>query len=67
MSSWMPRIPAMRSRTIVRAILYVNFFLFGLFVIPTTHHWIENLPRPLMLTTQLPRSKLCSHEFIVTL
>jgi hypothetical protein len=33
--------PAMRSRAIVRAILYPNFFLFALFVIPTTHHWVD--------------------------
>jgi hypothetical protein len=28
-------------RTIVRAILYANLFLFALFVIPTTHHWVD--------------------------
>ncbi len=33
--------PAMCSRTIVRAILYANFFLFGLFMIPTTHRWVD--------------------------
>ena len=33
--------PALRSRSIVRAILYANFFLFTLFVIPTTHHWVD--------------------------
>jgi hypothetical protein len=33
--------PAMCSRSIVRAILYANFFLFALFVIPTTHHWVD--------------------------
>ena len=33
--------PAMRSRAIVRAILYANFFLFALFVIPITHHWVD--------------------------
>jgi hypothetical protein len=34
--------PALCSRNVVRAILYVNFFLFGLFVIPITHHWIDH-------------------------
>jgi hypothetical protein len=29
------------SRAIVRTILYANFFLFALFVIPTTHHWVD--------------------------
>jgi hypothetical protein len=33
--------PAMYSRAIVRAILSANFFLFALFVIPTTHHWVD--------------------------
>jgi|SRR5579859_634100 len=33
--------PAMCSRAIVRAVLYANFFLFALFVIPTTHHWVD--------------------------
>lgn len=34
--------PAMCSRAIVRAILCANFFLFALFVIPTTHHWVDS-------------------------
>ena len=29
------------SRNIVRAILYANLFLFALFVIPTTHQWVD--------------------------
>jgi hypothetical protein len=33
--------PAMYSRSIVRSILYANFFLFALFVIPLTHHWVD--------------------------
>jgi hypothetical protein len=33
--------PATCSRAIVRVILYANFFLFALFVIPTTHHWVD--------------------------
>jgi hypothetical protein len=28
-------------RATVRAILYVNFFLFALLVIPATHHWVD--------------------------
>jgi len=31
----------MCSRNIVRAILYANFFLFVLFVIPLTNHWVN--------------------------
>ena len=31
----------MCSRAIVRAILSANFFLFALFVIPTTHHFVD--------------------------
>ena len=33
--------PAACSRAIVRAILSANFFLFVLFMIPTTHHWVD--------------------------
>ena len=33
--------PMTYSRNIVRAILYANLFLFALFVIPTTHHWVD--------------------------
>jgi len=33
--------PAMCSRSILRAILYANFFLFALFVIPITNHWVD--------------------------
>ncbi len=33
--------PAICSRAIVRAILYANFCLFALFVIPTTRHWVD--------------------------
>lgn len=33
--------PAMYSRAILRSILYTNFFLFALFVIPTTHRWVD--------------------------
>jgi hypothetical protein len=29
-------------RVFVRAILYANFFLFALFVMPITHHWIDH-------------------------
>jgi hypothetical protein len=28
-------------RTIFRAILYANFLLFALFVVPMTHHWVD--------------------------
>jgi len=31
----------MCSRTIVRAILYADFFFFALFIIPVTHHWVD--------------------------
>jgi hypothetical protein len=31
----------MCSRSIIRAILYANFLLFALFVIPLTHHWVD--------------------------
>ena len=33
--------PAICSRAFVRAILYANLFLFALFVIPITHHWVD--------------------------
>jgi hypothetical protein len=33
--------PPLRSRAFLRAILYANFFLFALFVIPATHHWVD--------------------------
>jgi len=33
--------PAISSRRIVRAILSANLFLFVLFVIPATHHWVD--------------------------
>jgi hypothetical protein len=33
--------PTMWSRAIVRALLCANFLLFALFVIPTTHHWVD--------------------------
>lgn len=33
--------PAICFRSIVRAILYANFFLFALFVMPMTHHWVD--------------------------
>lgn len=32
---------AICSRTIVRTILCANLFLFALFVIPPTHHWVD--------------------------
>src|SRR5580693_67095 len=35
--------PAVCSRAIVRAILYVNFLLLALFVIPTTHRWVDRV------------------------
>lgn len=31
------------SRNIVRTILYANLFLFAVFVIPTTHHWVDRV------------------------
>jgi hypothetical protein len=33
--------PAMYSRAILRAVLYANFSLLVLFVIPITHHWVD--------------------------
>src|SRR5579885_1150531 len=33
--------PPLRSRAFLRGILYGNFFLFALFVIPATHHWVD--------------------------
>jgi len=32
---------SMCSRSIIRASLYANFFLFALFVVPITHHWVD--------------------------
>jgi hypothetical protein len=32
---------AVCSRAVLRAILYANFFLFLLFVMPVTHHWVD--------------------------
>ena len=32
---------AICSRSVVRAILYANFFLFALFVMPATNHWLN--------------------------
>ena len=33
--------PSMCSRAVIRVILYVNFFLFALFMTPITHHWVD--------------------------
>ena len=33
---------AMCSRAVVRTVLYANFFLFSLFVIPVTHRWVDH-------------------------
>jgi hypothetical protein len=33
--------PGTCARAVIRAILYANFFLFALFVIPTMHHWVD--------------------------
>src|SRR5215470_18809415 len=34
--------PAMCSRAVLRTILYTNFILFFLFVVPITHRWIDH-------------------------
>ena len=34
---------SMCSRSILRAFLYVDFFLFALFVVPITHHWVDQV------------------------
>jgi hypothetical protein len=34
---------SMCSRSILRAFLYVDFFLFALFVVPIIHHWVDQV------------------------
>jgi len=35
--------PSTCYRAVVRAVVYANFFLFALFVIPITHQWVDHV------------------------